>query len=172
MNAVMELEKIGYTLGLAIDYTAPDKIPLDANDLLLELAANKSEAVLYLAERGIQPLCRMTSEQYRSTITKGIQAGHNPFELLIQAMECISSMTSDSVFYMQNYEDIKAIYGAGLLEPVPLEMELAEVRERLKMLTRPELETEPEDSKRRIQTAIKAHRERETHLLKLMEGKK
>ena len=169
MNAITTLEKLGYRFQLAIDYTGPNTPPAEADTLLSELASHKLTALLYLAERGMRPSNTITSERCRTAITKGILAAQSPHELLVKAMEWISRMTGDTVFYDQGRENIKAIYGAGLLDPVPLEMELAEVRKRLAMLTRPELDAEPEDSRRRIGRAVKAHREREAQLLSALE---
>lgn len=171
MNAIKQLENIGYRLNLAIDYTGPANVPLNVDTLLSELAAHKPEAILYLAERNNNPAHTRISEQYCAAITKGIQAGESPYTLLLQSIECISAMTGDSLFYTQNYENIKAIYGAGLSESVPLHMELTEVRQRLTMLTRPEIQDEPPDSRKRIERAIKSHRDRESQIINMMEDK-
>lgn len=108
------------------------------------------------------------SEGLRAEITKGILQGEAVYNLLLKAIECISLMTGETLFYNQNREQIKAIYGVGLLETVPLEIELDEVRRRLAMLTRPELEKEPSESRERIRQAVKRHRERETQLIELL----
>lgn len=107
--------------------------------------------------------------QCRADINKGILSGESPFDLLLKAIECIALMTGEPLFYNQNREQIKSIYGAGLLEALPLEWELDEIQTRLKMLQRPELEAEPPDSRERIKQAIKWHTQREAHLLKLLE---
>ena len=93
-------------------------------------------------------------------ITKGIINGVDPARLLLMACEVISTMTGDRLFIEQNRKNLIAVHGAGLLQPVPLEMELQEVQERLERLMRPELDNEPPDSLRRIEVAVKAHRER------------
>ena len=74
-------------------------------------------------------------------------------------------MTSNKVFYSQIQNDLRAIYGAGLLEPKLLEKELEEVQERLERLREAkQRNTEPADSLKKIDNAIKAHEERATIL--------
>lgn len=106
----------------------------------------------------------------RTEILKGAKAGEPPVGLLLKAVKCISLMTSDTVFYNQLEGDIKSIYGAGLLEPEPLEIELKETQERLQRLEQAlKRDTEPADSKKRIERAIQAHRERISQLQGLIE---
>lgn len=95
----------------------------------------------------------------QSDILKSIKAGEDPLDILLKALECISLLTGESVTYTQGKEDIIAIYGWGLKEPAPLRVDLEEARQRLAMLTRPDLITRntTEDSRRRIQSAIEAH---------------
>lgn len=101
----------------------------------------------------------------RSDILKGIRLGEDPLALLLKALECISLMTGDKTLYTQSKGDILAIYGWGLEEPAPLELELGEVRKRLAMLTRPELtaSTSP-DATIRLIKAVNAHMELEEKL--------
>lgn len=96
------------------------------------------------------------------SIQKGIASGEPAPALLLKALECISLMTGDKVLYSQGKKDLLAIYGWGLREPATLEAELEETRNRLAMLTRPELSTAglmPEEQQN-IQRAVTAHRER------------
>jgi hypothetical protein len=51
MNAIIQLERMGYSFQLAIDYSGPDDPPTGAESLLAELAANKDEAIHWLAAR-------------------------------------------------------------------------------------------------------------------------
>ena len=46
-----------------------------------------------------------------SDITKGIQAGEKIEVLLLKAIECISLITDDKLFYDLNKNNIKNIYG-------------------------------------------------------------
>ena len=110
--------------------------------------------------------------ELRSDILKGIQQGENSYTLLLQAIECISKMTGESLFYTQSKEDIKAIYGVGFQQHQPLEIEIREVEKRLQMLTRPELQNEPADSKGRINRAIRQHKERLQYLKELQTKEK
>lgn len=112
----------------------------------------------------------LRAEKLTTAILKGARAGESITALLLKAGECISLMTGDSVFYSQLEEDIKGIYGAGLLEPEPLQLELEEVKGRLQKLQESlQREGEPADSKRRIENAIEAHKKRANQLQKLIE---
>lgn len=98
-----------------------------------------------------------TSSQLQTEILKGAKAGENVYSLLLKAVKAISLMTSNTVFYSQLEGDIRAIYGQGLLDPVPLQIELQETQERLTRLREAlNREIEP-DAKERIQRAVKAH---------------
>lgn len=107
--------------------------------------------------------------QCKADINIGILSAESPLILLLKAIECISLMTGDKLFLEQSQANLWAIYGAGLLEPVELELELAKIQKQLQMLQRPELDSEPADNRERIQQAIKWHRQREAHLLELLE---
>ncbi len=110
------------------------------------------------------------SGSLRTAILKGAKVGEPPVALLLKAVKCISLMTGDTVFYSQLEGDIVSIYGAGLQEPEPLELELKGVQERLQNLQKAlERDTEPADSKQRIERAIQAHRDRESQLKGLIE---
>ena len=98
-----------------------------------------------------------TSSQLQTEILKGAKAGESVYSLLLKACKAISLMTSNSVFYSQLEGDIRAIYGQGLLDPLPLQIELQETQERLTRLREAlNREIEP-DAKERIQRAVKAH---------------
>lgn len=98
-----------------------------------------------------------TSSQLQTEILKGAKAGESVHSLLLKACKAISLMTSNSVFYSQLEGDIRAIYGQGLLDPLPLQIELQETQERLTRLREAlNREIEP-DAKERIQRAVKAH---------------
>ena len=113
------------------------------------------------------------SGQLRTNIIKGIKAGESPYKLLLKAVECISLMTGDSLLLTATREDIKSIYGVGLLEAEPLKIELEEVQKRLAKLEQAVTrEGEPEDSRQRIQNAIKAHYARADQLQELLTAEK
>lgn len=98
-----------------------------------------------------------TSSQLQTEILKGAKAGESIYSLFLKACKAISLMTSNTVFYSQLEGDIRAIYGQGLLDPLPLQIELQETQERLTRLREAlNREIEP-DAKERIQRAVKAH---------------
>ena len=110
-----------------------------------------------------------TSSQLQTDILKGVKRGEDIYSLFLKAVKAISLMTSNTVFYSQLNDDIRAIYGAGLSEPKPLELELEEVQGRLEKLREAsQRETEPADSKERIKRAIQAHEQRATQLKELI----
>ena len=173
MEIIRRLEQLGYQLReqLTFEYILSDGNPPEESKALLnELRGKRYEAILYLLERSEHPPNIRKAGQYTSEIAKGISNAENPYKLLLKAMECISHMTGDSVFYTAGYENIKAIYGEGLLEIVPLEMELEEMRARIRKLeeslTR---EGNSENVKARISNAIKAHKLRESYLSEIMQ---
>ncbi len=104
--------------------------------------------------------------QLRAEILKGAKNGESIYTLFLKAAKAISLMTSDSLFYSQLQDDITAIYGAGLLETIPLQMELTATQERLQRLR--EAETR-EPQSRNIQAAIKAHEQRAGELQNLIQ---
>lgn len=108
--------------------------------------------------------------QLQIELTKGARAGEPAYTLLLKAIKAISLMTGNKTFYSQIYKDIKAIYGEGLKEQIPIKWELDEVKERLaNMREAIERETTEADSKERIKKAIEAHEKREHELLELLE---
>lgn len=111
----------------------------------------------------------------RSQILNGARAGEDPITLLLKAVQCISSMTGEKLFSEQVEQDLKAIYGEALLEPIPLEWERDEVKDRLDRLQQAlDRETAPDD-RRRIETALQAHRTKLARLEELLgkaEGRK
>ena len=111
------------------------------------------------------------SGELQAAILKGLKSGADITNLFLKACKAISLMTSNSVFYTQTEADLKAIYGIGLKQPGAIQKELDEVRQRLTMLTRPELQQEPEGSRNRINRAIKAHQDRENQLIELLKAR-
>lgn len=99
------------------------------------------------------------SELLRAEITKGIQEGADVYGLLLKALEAISSMTGDKVFFEANKEALLSVYGA-LGHDAPITHSTQEVQRRLDRLCAA-YEREPEyTTRRRIQTAIDAHRKK------------
>ncbi len=94
--------------------------------------------------------------QLRAEINKGIQAGEPIYKVLLKAIECISLMTGDKLFYDMNKSNLQTIYGI-LGEPAAIEIERQEVGQRLTNLKAAyEKEKDPR-AKQRIKAAIKAH---------------
>ena len=108
---------------------------------------------------------RAKSGQLTAEILKGLNAGESPYILLMKAAECIGLLTGETRVFSQSVKDkITEIYGQGLTDSRALEIELADVRQRLAMLTRPELEQTAN-----IKNAVRAHKEREQQILSLQE---
>lgn len=112
-----------------------------------------------------------TSSQLQTEILKGARAGEDIYSLFLKAVKAISIMTSNTVFYSQLEGDIRAIYGQGLLNPVPLQIELQEIQERLARLREAEQRELDGDSKDRIKRAIKAHEAKIADLETLIQRK-
>lgn len=115
------------------------------------------------------------TEAILKAMLEGAKAGEPAQSLLLKACKAIALMTDNKVFYNQMYSDLKAVYGEGLREKMPLKWELYEVKERLVNL-RDAIKNEGIDrqNKQRIQKAIEAHERREKDLLKMLgepEGK-
>lgn len=135
--------------------------------------ANKAEKERALAVYREYQENIKTSSQLQTEILKGAMWGEDIYSLFLKAVKAISLMTSNTLFYSQLNDDIRAIYGAGLLEPKPLELELEEVQGRLEKLREAsQRETEPADNKERIKRAIQAHEQRATQLKELIEKAK
>lgn len=110
-----------------------------------------------------------TSSQLQTEILKGARAGEDIYSLFLKAVQAISLMTSNSVFYSQLEGDIRDIYGRGLQEAPALRIELQQVQERYKRLLEA-LEREPDgDSRDRIKRAVTAHENRIAELEALTE---
>lgn len=110
-----------------------------------------------------------TSSTLQTQILKGLKAGEDVYSLFLKAAKAISLMTSNTLFYSQTEEDLKAIYGRGLQEKPPLQMELEGVQERLQKLREAEKREQASDSKERIHRAIQAHENRATELRGMIE---
>ena len=110
-----------------------------------------------------------TSSQLQTEILKGARAGEDIYILFLKALKAISLMTSNIVFYRETEENLKAIYGIGLQEKPPLQMELTAVEDRLFHLEEATLWSTG-DELLRIQKAIQAHEKRATELKKMIEN--
>jgi len=128
--------------------------PLVSNESVAEalqerLAANYKRQQEHIRKAG----------QLRADINKGIQAGEPVYKVLLKAIECISLMTGDRVFYDMNKNNLQTIYGI-LGEPAAIEIERQEVEQRLKRLMAAYEKEKDPGAKQRIKAAIKAHEEK------------
>lgn len=149
---------------LQAEQTAPQPSPLSREQ---DAAQQEREAVTATYKRQQEAIQR--AAQRCADVLKGLKRGESLPQLFVWACECIGAITGDPLFAAQARADLTAIYGIGLQQPESAAIELEAVQARLAMLTRPELMQEPEDSRRRIDAAIKSHRERETMLQAIIE---
>ena len=71
---------------------------------------------------------RAKSGQLTADILKGLNAGENPYILLMKAAECIGLLTGETRVFSQSVKDrITEIYGQGLTDSRALEIELAKI---------------------------------------------
>ena len=103
--------------------------------------------------------------QLRAEILKGAKNGESVYTLFLKAAKAISCMTGNTLFYKQLEGDIKTIYGEGLLEPAPLEMEIEAIKDRLQLLRSAKTRAGTTgESQSRIEAAIAAHEQRKDQL--------
>lgn len=132
--------------------------------------ANKAERERALAVYKEYQSNTKISEQLQIDILNGAMLGENIYSLFLKAVQAISLMTSNRAFYNQLNDDIRAIYGVGLSELKPLELELEEVEKRLEKLREAsKIGAEPADNLQRIGRAIQAHEQRIAQLKQKVE---
>lgn len=91
----------------------------------------------------------------KSEILKGTNRGEDIPRLLLQACKLISIMTGDELFYTIIERNVREIYGAGMLEQVPLDIEIKSLERRRDLLAAAyERETET-DTREHIKNAYK-----------------
>lgn len=103
------------------------------------------------------------SNELQAEIFHGINRGEPAERLLLKALECIALKDGDTVSYKEARENLKAIYGIGLGQEIPLQIELEEIEERLHRLKESyerEKDSDQKDMVERLKKAIKAHEER------------
>jgi len=94
----------------------------------------------------------------RGEITKDIKAGQDPYLILLKALDCVSRMTGDRVFYEQNEAQLRITYGAlGYITPI--EQDLQAARERLARLLEGQTPAADPDRRANLDEAIRSHRE-------------
>lgn len=110
--------------------------------------------------------------QLTTDIIKGLNTGRDIYDLFLMAVKAIGCMTGDNSIYNHAEDTIKTIYGAALGQYKPLELELAAVEKRLYNLEEAILWADAPDERRRIETAIKWHRQRQAEIKKKIAEKK
>ena len=112
-------------------------------------------------ERSREDLAR--ANELQAEIFHGISRGEPAERLLLKAIESMALRDGDTVSYKEARENMKAIYGIGLGEEVPLQIELEEVEGRLTKLRESyerETDSDQKDMVERLKNAIRAHEER------------
>lgn len=95
-----------------------------------------------------------------SDITKGLQQGEDIHDLFLKALEALALTTNAPDFYQRSRETLKTVYGVGLGEARPLEIELEDIRRRLERLQTALKQADGAEEQRRLKNAIKAHEKR------------
>lgn len=97
-------------------------------------------------------------------IEKGIQSGADVYDLLLKALQVIGYCTADRSLYDRCKKMIISVYGDALKQPQPIRLELEEVNDRIKHLQAAADTCTDNDSRERLQRAIRAHRARADEL--------
>ena len=153
----MDLRQYAATQAEAVPVPPAPPPPILAREQAREAQDAIREAEVY---RRYQEAIR-TSETARAAITKGLQAGLNPYRLLLIATECIGKLTGDTVFNSSAHDAITLLYGEIEGDPQALEIELEEVETRLENLRRYQAE---HDTEMRVQSIIRQHEHRAQEL--------
>ena len=104
------------------------------------------------------------TSQLQTEILKGVKSGEDIYSLFLKATEALSLATENRGFKDQIEKDLKTIYGLGLGEESPLEMELENTRNRLQKLRTAEEKVTDRAEKETLQKAIRSHQKREQEL--------
>lgn len=107
--------------------------------------------------------------QLTTDIIKGLNTGQDIHNLFLMAVKAICCMTSDNYLYSHAEETIKTIYGVVLGQQKPLELELAAVEERIFNLEEAVLWADAPDERKRIENALKWHRQRQCKIKEKLE---
>lgn len=153
----MDLRQYAATQAEAVPVPPAPPPPLLAREQAQEAQDALREAEVY---KRYQEAIR-TSETARTAITKGLQAGLNPYRLLLTAVDCIGKLTSDTVFSSSAKDTITLLYGEVMGDPQALEIELEEVETRLEHLRAYQGTTE---ERMRVQSIIRQHENRAQEL--------
>lgn len=130
--------------------TAP-KLQLEADHTAADNA--RSLEICQEYQRNI----RLT-EQLQADIAKGLLRGENIYSLFLKAVEALGLTVHDKGLLERTRSTVTAIYGYGLQEPQPLEMELTAINQRIDRMTAA-LARADLSGREQIERAIKAHRQ-------------
>lgn len=140
--------------------TAGESIEAPAQGLLLQAEQEREAARRATAAYKEIEQNRRRSEALQAEILKGTRSGASIYRLFLTAAEAIAEMTRNRYFFDQVQGDILQIYGRGLGEPEPLQIELDRTRGQLHHLQEAQERETDQDSRERIAAAIRAHRAR------------
>lgn len=94
----------------------------------------------------------------QAEIAKGLLAGESIYTLFLKAMDAIGRMVGDRQLLDRTRSTMISVYGVGLREAEPLELEKDAIRGRLAKLETA-LSSAPPDHRDQIERAIRAHRQ-------------
>lgn len=107
-------------------------------------------------------------QQVKIAIMKDIHEGRNPFLILSRALDYIAEKSGEPTFSEVAKDNIRSIYGIGLLETPLLQEELQEICARSKQLEAAHESETSEEHKKRIEYAILAHQKRAAQLQEML----
>lgn len=100
----------------------------------------------------------VTGARIRGELAAGINSGEDPASLLIMALEYIATLTGEEDFFRRELAKLRTIYGHALGNPSILAQEAEEVRHRLERLENALANETDGGERRRLESAIEAHR--------------
>lgn len=96
--------------------------------------------------------------QLQTEISKGLLRGEDIYQLFLKAVDALGLVVHDKSLLSRTRETLIDVYGHGLQEPRPLEIELEAIEGRIKHMEGALTAAGP-DTARNIKRAIAAHRE-------------
>lgn len=102
-----------------------------------------------------------------SEILRGMDTGESLAALFLKACNALGKATGDTVLFDVARAKLLDIYGRGLLEPEPLNVEIDRITERLDLLTAAQEREQGTDAEKNISRAIQRHREERERLERL-----
>lgn len=102
-----------------------------------------------------------------SDILRGMDKGESIAALFLKACDALGRATGDTVLYNVARAKLLDIYGRGLLEPEPLNVEIDRINERLELLTAAQEREQDTDAARNISRAVLMHQQERERLERL-----